>query len=297
MHFPTHAGSSRVALAPFLALVVLGALPQLAAATTPLAAGNTSATSEDLSLARAIGGESARPSTTIGVDISYPQCGGPFPTQAAFAIVGVNHGVVFSANPCLGAGNGPSELAWAGTYAQFYANTGNPGPDLSSHWPDGQTSPRACNTDSSPGRDTPDCAYDYGWNAAANAYATAVHAYVSLGWATADAEETPVANQWWLDVETGNSWRGDAALNVASLQGSVDYLEYVGVAGIGFYSTAQQWGQVTGGTQAFSEYPSWVAGARSLHGASERCVDSGFTGARVTISQYLAKGFDADYLC
>src|SRR5437762_8172950 len=98
-----------------------------------------------------------------GFDISYPQCGGPFPSNPAFGIVGVNGGIVFSPNPCLGAGNGPSELAWAGGMrAQLYANTGNPGPALSSHWPNGQTSPRACNTSTSPGADTANCAYDYG---------------------------------------------------------------------------------------------------------------------------------------
>jgi hypothetical protein len=293
----SHVRAARLLVAPLLSLAVMAVMPQLAAATTPLAPGSEGATPRDLSLARAIGIESARGGNPIGFDISYPQCGGPFPSQAAFAIVGVNHGLVFSANPCVGADDGPSELDWAGMHAQFYANTGNPGPDLSSHWPDGQTSPRECNTASSPGRDTIDCAYDYGWNAAADSYASAVRAYVSLGWADADAERTPVANEWWLDVETGNSWRADPALNVASLQGSVDYLEYVGVVGVGFYSTGLQWGQVTGSSSAFSEYRSWVAGARSLHGAKERCVGSGFTGGGVTMSQYLAQGFDANYLC
>jgi hypothetical protein len=291
------ARAAHLLVGPLLALAMIGALPELVAATAPLAPGNEAATPTELSLARAIGIEFARGGNPSGFDISYPQCGGPFPSQPAFAIVGVNHGLVFSANPCLGAGEVPSELAWAGMHAQFYANTGNPGPDLSSHWPDGQISPRECNTAGSPGRDTADCAYDYGWNAAADAYASAVRAYVSLGWADPGAERTPVANQWWLDVETGNSWRSDQALNVASLQGSVDYLEYVGVVGVGFYSTGLQWGQVTGGTTAFSEYRGWVAGARSVKGAKSRCAGSGFTGGGVTLSQYLAQGFDADYVC
>ncbi len=211
----SHVRAARLLVAPLLSLAVMAVMPQLAAATTPLAPGSEGATPRDLSLARA----------------------------------------------------------------------------------DGQTSPRECNTASSPGRDTVDCAYDYGWNAAADSYASAVRAYVSLGWADADAERTPVANEWWLDVETGNSWRADPALNVASLQGSVDYLEYVGVVGVGFYSTGLQWGQVTGGSSAFSEYRSWVAGARSLHGAKEHCVGSGFTGGGVTMSQYRAQGFDANYRC
>src|SRR4051812_48103872 len=68
----------------------------------------------------------------IGYDISYPQCGKPFPANPAFGIVGVNRGIVFSPNPCLGTGAGASQLAWAGKRAELYANTGNPGPHLSS---------------------------------------------------------------------------------------------------------------------------------------------------------------------
>ena len=43
--------------------------------------------------------------------------------------------------------------------------------------------------------------------------------------------------------------------NVAVLQGAVAYLESVDVAGVGFYSTGYQWGQITGGSQAFARYP------------------------------------------
>src|SRR5450759_5915683 len=56
------------------------------------------------------GGGSSTVSSTVGYDISYPQCGRPFPTNAAFGIVGVNKGIVFSPNPCLGTGDGSPEL-------------------------------------------------------------------------------------------------------------------------------------------------------------------------------------------
>jgi hypothetical protein len=232
--------------------------------------------------------------TEVGYDISYPQCGGPFPRDAAFGIVGVNRGIVFDANPCLGAGNGPSQLAWAGRDAQLYANTGNPGPELSTRWPVGQTSPRTCSADDP---DTADCAYDYGWNAAADSYASAVRAYISLGWAAAGADRTPVANHWWLDVETANSWRGDDGLNVAALQGAVAYLESVGAASVGFYSAPFMWADITGGTTAFADHASWVAGASTLQGARSRCGGGGFTGGGVEMTQYFAKGFDANYRC
>ncbi|HET6380770.1 MAG TPA: hypothetical protein VFH63_07005, partial [candidate division Zixibacteria bacterium] len=207
----------RLTLVPILALTLLGLSTGAAAARTEAAP------------------EPARPAgSSIGYDISYPQCGGEYPKNAAFAIVGVNGGLVHKPNPCLGAdGDGDSQLAWAGKEAGLYMNTGNPGPELSSYWPIGQTSPRVCSADDP---DTVDCAYDYGWNAAADAYRTALAAYVSLGWADAGAERTPVANVWWLDVETANSWRDDPVLNVAALQGMVDYLESMDVAGVGFYS-------------------------------------------------------------
>ena len=66
---------------------------------------------------------------TRGYDISYPQCGSAYPANPLFGIVGVNDGIVFSVNPCLA-----SQIAWAGSASgQLYANTGNPGPALSSH--------------------------------------------------------------------------------------------------------------------------------------------------------------------
>jgi hypothetical protein len=241
----------------------------------------------------------ARPGgPTTGYDVSYPQCGNPLPTNVAFGIVGVNRGIVFSPNPCLGAGSSPSQLAWAGgVQAELYANTGNPGPALSSHWPNGQTSPRDCNTAESPGADTLNCAYDYGWNAAGDSYQTAVRAFISLGLAPSGATATPTANTWWLDVETGNSWRSDVTLNVAALQGAVAYLESAAAADIGFYSTQQQWNQITGGSSAFSGYPSWVAGATSARQARINCSGSAFTGNVVSLAQYFAKGFDADLRC
>jgi hypothetical protein len=236
--------------------------------------------------------------TPCWYDISYPQCGRPFPTNAEFGIVGVNKGIVFITNPCLGTGDGLPELAWAGgVKAQLYANTGNPGPALSSRWPDDQASPRQCNTPAVPGSDTVDCAYDYGWNAAADSYRAAASAYVSLGLASPGATSTPSPNVWWLDVEINNSWRTDVTLNMAVLGGSVAYLQSMNTAGIGFYSTQYQWNQITGGTSVFSAYPSWVAGASSARQAVTNCSAKGFTGGRVALAQYSAGGFDADLLC
>jgi hypothetical protein len=228
----------------------------------------------------------AAATTTPGYDISWPQCNGPYPASPAFGIVGVNKGIVFSPNPCLA-----SEVTWAGgTSAALYANTGNPGPALSTHWPTGQMSPAVCSASAT---DSAACAYDYGYNAATDSYADAASAFAALGLAG-----TPAGSAWWLDVETSNSWRSDVSLNVAALSGAVDYLGNVAhVASLGFYSTGYQWGVITGGTAAFNAYPSWVAGAGDAAGAAANCVGSGFTGGGVTLAQYITGGFDADVRC
>jgi hypothetical protein len=224
--------------------------------------------------------------TAPGYDISWPQCGGPYPADPAFGVVGVNKGIVYSPNPCLA-----SEVTWAGgAGAGLYANTANPGPALSSHWPTGQTSPRVC---SAANPDTAECAYDYGYNAAADSYADAVAAFSALG-----LTESPADSPWWLDIEISNSWRSDVALNVAALSGAVDYLgSVVHVPSLGFYSTSDQWGVITGGTSTFSAYPSWVTGAADAADASANCGGLGFTGGGVALAQYPSDGFDANLRC
>ncbi len=237
--------------------------------------------------AAAAGDHGSRATTSRGYDISWPQCGGAYPSNVAFGIVGVNKGIVFSANPCLA-----SEVAWAGgTRAQLYANTGNPGPQLSSHWPTGQTANGVFCSPANP--DTANCAYVYGWNAAADSFTDANNAWLSLG-----LPGSPAASPWWLDVETGNSWRTDTSLNVSELQGEVDSLKASGVTSIGFYSTTAQWTTITGGTTAFAAYPSWGAGSPSLKIAESHCKSTpGFTGGRLALVQYPYQSFDADLVC
>ena len=233
------------------------------------------------------GGSGGGGKATRGYDISYPQCGAPYPANPAFGIVGVNGGRVFSVNPCLA-----SQITWGGGAAtELYINTGNPGPELSSFWPVGQTSPRFCDPDDT---DSADCAYDYGWNAAKHSWDTARAAYAALG-----LPASPAATTWWLDVETMNSWRTNVSLNVAALQGEVDFLRSVaGVTKLGFYSTTAQWSEITGATQFFAAHPSWGAGAPNERTAKQHCVSTaGFTGGRLAMVQYIYNEFDADVRC
>ena len=218
-----------------------------------------------------------------GYDISYPQCGGVYPSAPAFGVVGVNGGLAYRANTCLA-----SEYQWAtgsstttGAKASLYANTGNPGP-VSTHWPKGQTSPMACDGTWSAG-----CSYDYGWNAAQDSFADAAAA---IG-ATA-AGTVP----WWLDVETANSWNSsDLSTNAADVRGAVAYLQSRSVT-VGVYSTGYQWGVITGGLNLSSAVPDWVAGASSATSAPSYC-SSSFSGGAVRYVQYQSGGYDADYSC
>src|SRR5438067_1162072 len=142
-----------------------------------------------------------------GNDISWPQCGGAFPTKAGFGIVGVTHGVPFSPNTCLAA-----EWRWA-TAAKgapsFYMNLSNPGA-ASSHWT--QAGPRSCSGSSADAG----CAYNYGWNAASYA----------LGYASSQTGASAATSHvWWIDVETTNTWSSNQSLNVAVIQGALTFLK------------------------------------------------------------------------
>lgn len=228
-------------------------------------------------------------------DISYPQCNTTLPPAASFSIVGVNDGIVLSANPCLA-----SQANWGdGHGLQFYANTADPGPAYSSHWPtSGQASPQNCTTSD---QNSTACSFDYGYNAARDSFQDAVNA-------VAGTSINPASVVWWFDVETGNSWQtlegayGQSpqyqANDAAALQGEVAGLQSEGVTTVGFYSTGYQWTQITGGTgSTFGNNPAWLAGYSSQAQAEAGCGSASFTGGRVTYTQYPSGGFDADIPC
>jgi hypothetical protein len=243
---------------------------------------------------------------SVGYDISYPQCGLPFPSDAAFGVVGVNGGRAFTANPCLA-----EQLAWGKKLSMpvsFYANTGNPGPALSSRWPIGQMSPRECDAGNP---NSTACSYNYGWNAAKDSVNTAVRASMAVNGVDEKNARRRVANvTWWLDVEILNSWQTlskeygpteQSKMNdTATLAGAVNALWDAGIDVVGIYSTQYQWNAITGGSAYtqdwFAANPVWLAG-HSATSAPNGCSKPSFTGGRVTMTQYLSNGYDANYLC
>jgi hypothetical protein len=231
-----------------------------------------------------------QPDPSRGLDVSWPQCDDVLPESFGFAIVGVNRGRTYSENDCL-----VDQLEWAGEDADVYLNTANPGPDHSVFWPAGQTEPIDCDSSDD---DSRECAYLYGWNAAADGYARVLAAFSELGWADDNAQRVPGDRTWWLDVETANTWRLDHSLNVAALHGAVDFLESMDVAEVGFYSTPLLWWRVTFGTDDFDDHPAWHAGAHSHAGAEELCErDTGFTGGELRMVQWVEDGLDRNFRC
>jgi hypothetical protein len=230
-----------------------------------------------------------------GFDVSYPQCSTSLPAPVAFAIVGVNDGIVYSSNPCLSAQYGWATSATSGStsgepHVSFYANTADPGAAASTHWPSAQISPRDCKdaiTAANP-NGSPACDYDYGWYAAQDSFSRA----------SSIAGQTAATAPWWLDVESANSWNDGAANNRADLQGALDYLvtsAHVPLAGL--YTNSSTWSTYFGAdNSSFTSVPSWVPGASTQSGAVQNCAVT-VTGGSAYLAQYSASGLDADYDC
>jgi hypothetical protein len=229
-----------------------------------------------------------------GFDVSYPQCGAALPTSADFAVVGVDGGRPFDVNACLA-----DQVAWAHQFGRpaYYVNTANPGPKLSDHWPLGQRRPQVCSRTK---RDSAGCAFDYGFNAAKDAFARGRAAALAVG--APDVRRST----WWLDVEMHNTWesleygerRKYLRNDTAVLAGMTRALHRRGVDVVGVYSTAHQWHRITGGA-SLDRAPVWYAGVGSAATARSRCRPAwSFTGGRVRMTQFLAKnGLDGDLRC
>ncbi len=245
-------------------------------------------------------------SSTTGNDISWPQCGGSFPSGQAFGIVGVNDGLANTLNPCLGpskgGGIGTSELAWAlGSTgspklpkAALYVNTANAGPILASTWPTSGSNRYGTCTTLAP--DSQACAWAYG----------AAFATQDMQWLAGAASAVGVSGlasdyTWWLDVETSNSWEtGTTGLanNVADLQAMVATFE-AAAAKVGIYSTSYQWGVITGGSTNYNlnGLPNWIPGARRQSSAQSNCSLPSFTGGAVVMTQWFGNPYDGDVAC
>jgi hypothetical protein len=193
-------------------------------------------------------------------DVSWPNCKTKTIMDYSSGFIGVNDGLDFTGTPCLS-----KETTWFQKYA-LYVNTGYAGDKLARKY---GSSPRICkDTDST-------ClAYDWGYQATAYSikYANSMNTH---------------SNEWWLDVETINSWTRDAQVNRASISGALRALHtLIPFATAGIYSTADQWNHLTNSWQ-ISE-PIWYAiGPGDTQDAYNAC-DSVylFTGGDLWLVQY-----------
>ena len=240
--------------------------------------------------------------TTVGFDVSYPQCDTELPDDRAFAVVGVNGGLSTRANPCL-----PEQLVWAWEAsgaveeqppAQLYLNTANPGQLLDQvvTWPEeGSTPYGSCD-----GTNSRACSWQYGWERARNSV-------VSFFWPAARAagvDTQPSRYVWWLDVETLSTWQfgffGALERNRATLEGMTEYL-HSRDAEVGVYSTDRQWSAIVGVVpedSVLTGLDSWLAGSVTLDQAEDACGDDPLLPeGDVVLSQYVRDELDRNTSC
>jgi hypothetical protein len=293
------------------------------------------------------------PTSPYGNDISYPQCGTQFPVGPTFGMVGVDDGIANKANPCLGpynGGAGTSELYWgsllSGSTGQprvaLYVNTADPGNLYKrqpvADWPEpgstvaGLTNPYGtCAADpsnSSLGANSSGCAWVYGADMASLDASPGPpltgNASTSFLTSASDALEAAGASvpgnassyQWWLDVETANSWQSGSAnalaMNDAELEGMLQYLQSLNVTLVGIYASASGWQTITGGQSTIDSnwtaagnpapdplyaVPEWLPGASSQSAAISNCSMTSFTGGRIDLAQWVQSSLDYDQSC
>jgi hypothetical protein len=280
-------------------------------------------------------GALAYPSGSLGYDISYLNCGAPYPTNVrpgpppqvrvplpahvgraevpvplpqspsgtafrtplpfvktgpGFGIVGVNSGYPFMSaahpgNPCLLHEYNHTPMA------SLYVNTG-----YDPIYTDANHTTTDCTAQSASvaGSTSQQAAWAVGCSEAQGDYA----------YASSNGITTPVG--WWLDVETANSWCGqsgtnctDLTLNQYTIQGIIDELTHIGAVPVGIYSNNFLWSAIVGTNTVHGAASDWYAsGTSTSQSAAAYCTSSySFSGAPVSLVQYLNGSVDRDYAC
>jgi hypothetical protein len=206
------------------------------------------------------------PTSAVGSDLSWPQCGTSYPAGYSFGIIGVTGGRPLKGNDCFA-----GEFAWAEAI-------GTPQLYLNLSYGQSQDGPLVCAA-----ADAGCQAYNYGYDSAAWAHQ---YAHDQTGGASDSI------GVWWLDVETANAWSDSTDLNSYVIQGALDFLQRTAGTTAGIYSTSWMWGQLAGDF-APSNTPNWVAGASGLDDVG-MCSASLWPGGEVWAIQYLNFDIDLD---
>jgi hypothetical protein len=219
----------------------------------------------------------------VGVDISFPSCAQPVSSTAAFGIVGVSGGRVYTDNACAAA------EASHFRNRSIYVNTGL---NTSSVYFAQAMDYGSCAGSKACG------AYWYGYLAGVHAYNYAKRQHL---------QGTPT---WWFDVELMNTWSSSTALNDASIRGEHDGLAAMTPAtkatprpAIGVYARAGEWRTITGGGLKSHRWPVWFAtGLKHQTTAQLRAYcgpTKSLTSGAVQVVQWIGPGTlnDLDYGC
>ncbi|MFN0146231.1 MAG: hypothetical protein ACKVT1_06960 [Dehalococcoidia bacterium] len=208
-----------------------------------------------------------------GYDISWPQCGNPWPQgPVAFAIIGLTGGKPYTANPCF-----LEQYRWAQSaerHPAVYINVDYPKPGRV----EAKTGPYGTCTE----EDLWCQAYNYGYGIGRDVTNRAAAFRI-----------TP--SMWWLDIETGNYWSDDPVYNAQVIRGTIDFFSERRLPA-GIYGTPRQWRIIAG--EYAPGLPVWAAGAQGIDQALSRCSPaSAFAGGTVVMVQYYDFGFDTNFRC
>ena len=207
------------------------------------------------------------------IDVSWPNCRQLVHiSNYNTVIVGVNGGLDFHPNPCLG-----SE-ARLGANIFVYANSGDPGFPRISRLGHG---PLKCAN-----QNRLVCySFNYGYQAA----------LYSIRQADLAGVHAPF---WWLDVESINSWTNSIAANRADIMGMVYAFRNMLVLKpkLGIYTTANQWTALVGKWRI--NLPLWLGtGLSNSSSAAKTCRLPSIIGPKTIFAQYTLGNLDYDYLC
>ncbi len=224
-----------------------------------------------------------------GHDISWPQCRpdgtSSHPATGGFAVIGLNNGRPFTANPCFA-----DEWAWAGALpgrGAVYLNVNAAGP-VDPQW--AAPGPASCDATAT----DPGCGYNWGWH---------------LGSFSISLLPTGPARPFvFLDVEGdrlsggGPTWQASQAVNAAVIRGLSERLRMAGLR-IGAYSNPLDWSRIAGTPPDPALQNWWFQHPNfDIQPVDNYCdVGGSFSGGAVVLRQYQTAGespvFDHNHPC
>ena len=226
-------------------------------------------------LASPAGASAYYTSSSPGYDASYPQGSSTPPSNVSFAIIGVTHGRPFTTNQY-------AQTQWSNAVYEISTSTST---STSTYRPSlyFNTGYALAYAKSDTGTCKNESTSQFLSSGGSKHTISALQAAWAIGcseadWAVSVEPGTPV--MWWADVETGNSWSANTALNQATILGMASEFTNAKVPiPFGIYSTPSMWASITGSNFVVPGVAGdWQAGA-----TVNTCQSSGFTLTTATL--------------